>query len=75
VLSRDKNWVQWKLEFCNQIRQPPIHSDEFNAAQQGAKRICKPTMLRSSPMGALDLSFLKETGVHGEDDMQDRWAR
>lgn len=60
VLSRDKNWVRWKLEFCNQIRQPPVHSDDFNAAQNGAKRICRPTAIRPSPMGALDLGFLRE---------------
>jgi THO complex subunit 1 len=70
VLSRDKNWVRWKLEFCNQIRQAPIHSGEFNTAQNGAKRICKPTALRPSPMGALDLNFLKETDSSGEDEMQ-----
>ncbi|KIW08110.1 uncharacterized protein PV09_01047 [Verruconis gallopava] len=70
VLSRDKNWVRWKLEFCNQIRQPPVHSDDFNAAQNGAKRLSTSTKLKAQPMGALDLGFLREANVNENEDSQ-----
>ena len=77
VLSRDKNWVRWKLEFCNQIRQPPVHSEDFVRAQNGVKRMCQPVRLRANVMGAMDLGFLrdKEGGVDGGGGMEGETMR
>jgi THO complex subunit 1 len=65
VLSRDKNWVRWKLENCNQIKKPPVYSGDFGSARDGAKKICRTTALKSSPMGALDLKFLTKSQASG----------
>lgn len=63
VLSRDKNWVRWKIESCPPISLPPIPTSSYAAALNGAKRACIPRRLRATPMGSMDLSFLtEETG-------------
>lgn len=58
VLSRDKNWVRWKLENCPQITRNPVRSQDFNQARDGAKSACATKRLRPTPMGSLDLKFL-----------------
>ncbi|KAL8702097.1 MAG: hypothetical protein Q9224_000181, partial [Gallowayella concinna] len=66
VLSRDKNWVQWKAEGCPLIKQPPIPSESFIESQKGAQKICAPKRIRPTPMGSLDLNFLLNTGDEGQ---------
>ncbi|QDS75728.1 hypothetical protein FKW77_008206 [Venturia effusa] len=58
VLSRDKNWVRWKLENCPQITREPVRSDAFTLARDGAKSACATKRLRPSALGSLDLDFL-----------------
>lgn len=61
VLSRDKNWVNWKTEECPPISKPPIPTSDQLAAIGGAKRVCQPRRIKANPMGAVDLSFVSDT--------------
>lgn len=58
VLSRDKNWVRWKLENCPQITREPVRSDAFTLSRDGAKSACATKRLRPSALGSLNLDFL-----------------
>ena len=60
VLSRDKNWVAWKVESCQDFSKEPIPLDNFVDAEESVKRTCAPRRMKASPMGAIDLSFLDE---------------
>ncbi|KAF2085000.1 nuclear matrix protein [Saccharata proteae CBS 121410] len=69
VLSRDKNWVRWKMENCPPIAQPPVGPQDFKMARVGAQKACANKRMRMTPMGSLDLSFLADsstaTGLDG----------
>jgi THO complex subunit 1 len=69
VLSRDKNWVRWKLENCPQITRDPVRSDAFTQARDGAKSACETKRLRPSALGSLDLRFLSD-GDNNANSMQ-----
>ncbi|TID25316.1 NAD/NADP-dependent betaine aldehyde dehydrogenase [Venturia nashicola] len=58
VLSRDKNWVRWKLENCPQITREPVRSEAFALAREGSKSACAAKRLRPSALGSLNLDFL-----------------
>ncbi|KAI0841644.1 THO complex subunit 1 transcription elongation factor-domain-containing protein [Hypoxylon sp. FL0890] len=60
VISRDKNWVRWKVESCPPIKRDPVSPADFNEAKASAKRIATNKRLRAVPMGSLPLEFLKE---------------
>ncbi|KAH9906171.1 THO complex subunit 1 transcription elongation factor-domain-containing protein [Xylariomycetidae sp. FL2044] len=60
VISRDKNWVRWKVESCPEIKRDPVAPAEFNEAVVSVKRIATNKRLRPTPMGSLSLDFLKE---------------
>ncbi|KAI2630831.1 THO complex subunit 1 transcription elongation factor-domain-containing protein [Hypoxylon sp. NC1633] len=60
VISRDKNWVRWKVESCPPIKREAITPADFNEARAGAKRMATNKRLRAVPMGSLSLDFLKE---------------
>ncbi|KAI1376765.1 THO complex subunit 1 transcription elongation factor-domain-containing protein [Hypoxylon crocopeplum] len=60
VISRDKNWVRWKVESCPPIKREPLPAAEFQEAKASAKRIATNKRLRATPMGSLSLDFLKE---------------
>ena len=64
VLSRDKNWVVWKMESCQDIKRDPVPFSDYSGAQESAKRTSRPKPMKSQPMGALDLSFLDESSVN-----------
>ncbi|KAL9615307.1 MAG: hypothetical protein Q9167_000278 [Letrouitia subvulpina] len=64
VLSRDKNWVQWKAEGCPPIGRDTLSVEDFEESKKGARKAFAPRRLRATPMGTLDLSFLTETGDH-----------
>lgn len=61
VLSRDKNWVRWKMENCPPIARQPIATTDYSAAQSGSKAAYTNRRLRPTPLGALDLNFLADT--------------
>lgn len=60
VLSRDKNWVRWKVENCPSIARPPISPEEYVAAKTSARKATTNKRLRPNPLGSLDLKFLAE---------------
>ncbi|KAI1771287.1 THO complex subunit 1 transcription elongation factor-domain-containing protein [Hypoxylon cercidicola] len=60
VISRDKNWVRWKVESCPPIKRDPVDPADFNEARASAKRMATNKRLRAVPMGSLSLDFLKE---------------
>jgi len=62
VLSRDRNWVRWKVESCPPISLPPLDTKEYLNAKKGAKNFCKPRRIRASVLGAMDMSFISDTG-------------
>ncbi|KAI4120776.1 MAG: hypothetical protein LQ338_006773 [Usnochroma carphineum] len=66
VLSRDKNWVHWKAHSCPLISLPPVPAESVLESQKGAAKVCAPRRIRPHPMGALDLSFLANTGEEGQ---------
>ncbi|KAH8690927.1 putative THO complex subunit Tho1 [Talaromyces proteolyticus] len=60
VLSRDKNWVRWKVENCPPIEKPAIKEEDCLKAREGAVKIYSSKRLRPAPIGSLDLTFLSE---------------
>lgn len=60
VLSRDKNWVRWKLESCPQITGPSVEAEEHSRAQKELAKAFAKKRLRAAPLGSLDLSFLSD---------------
>ncbi|KAK3374880.1 THO complex subunit 1 transcription elongation factor-domain-containing protein [Podospora didyma] len=61
VLSRDKNWVRWKIEGCPSIELPPISPQTFIEARDSIKRLASNKRLRSAPLDSLSLSFLDDS--------------
>lgn len=59
VTARDKGWTRWKIESCPPIVLPSVTPDEFNEARASAKRLATSKKLRPTPMGSLNLDFLK----------------
>lgn len=73
VLSRDKNWVRWKVENCPPIEKPPIQADEYFQARGNASKVFTSKRLRPAPMGTLDLTFLTdENGISSLEQLKDR---
>lgn len=60
VLSRDKNWVRWKLENCPEIAREPVSPGDYLEAMEAAKAVSEPRKMRSNPMGSLSMRFLSD---------------
>lgn len=60
VLSRDKNWVRWKIENCPPIQRPAVSPDEWAKAMSVAKTNTTNKRIRREAMGSLALDFLNE---------------
>ena len=60
VLSRDKNWVAWKIESCPPIQLPAIQPDAYLESKKILKKITQKRRMRPTPMGSLDLKFLEQ---------------
>jgi THO complex subunit 1 len=58
VLSRDKNWVRWKIENCPPIELAPISAEMFVEARGAAGKLAATKRLRATPLGSLSLDFL-----------------
>ena len=58
VLTRDKNWVRWKLESCQPITRPPVSAEDMVKAKAGIARAGVSRRLR--PIGSLNLDFLSD---------------
>jgi THO complex subunit 1 len=61
VLSRDKNWVRWKIENCPSIARPAITPAIYITAKASARKATTNKKLRPNPLGSLDLKFLSES--------------
>lgn len=60
VLSRDKNWVRWKIENCPPIQRPAVSPQEWADAMSKAKSNTTNKRMRREAMGSLALDFLNE---------------
>ena len=60
VLSRDKNWVRWKIENCPTIELPPVSPEVFNETRRSIAKLTATKRLRATPMGSLPLDFLED---------------
>lgn len=65
VLTRDKNWVRWKVESCPSIVRDPVSTEQEMQARKGAREATRPRRIPDKPMGAMDLSFLEDGGGGG----------
>ncbi|GAB7350632.1 hypothetical protein MBLNU459_g1195t1 [Dothideomycetes sp. NU459] len=60
VLSRDKNWVRWKLESCPSIVKDAVDPKDLSTAKSGARNATATRRMKARPMGAIDVNFLSE---------------
>jgi THO complex subunit 1 len=58
VLSRDKNWVRWKIENCPPISKPSVTPQAFVDSRSTIRTNTTNKRLKT-PMGAVNLSFLR----------------
>lgn len=70
ILTRDKNWVQWKAENCLSFEKKPVPEGEVKQSMDLAIEICRPTRPYSHAMGAPALAKLwreasKSPGMEG----------
>jgi THO complex subunit 1 len=61
VLSRDKNWVRWKIENCPSIARPAVSPEHYLEAKNQARKATTNKRIRPTPLGSLDLKFLSES--------------
>ena len=61
VLSRDKNWVRWKIEGCPSIELPLVLPQTFIEARTSVGRLASTKRLRATPLGSLSLNFLDDS--------------
>jgi THO complex subunit 1 len=59
VLSRDKNWVRWKMENCPPIIRDRVSTKALQDAKSGARRAFASKRSKVNAMG-LDLTFLSD---------------
>ncbi|KAI3398451.1 hypothetical protein diail_9132 [Diaporthe ilicicola] len=60
VLTRDKNWVRWKIENCPPIERPSVTPQEWADTMSTAKSNTTNKRLRREAMGSLSLDFLND---------------
>lgn len=60
VISRDKNWVRWKIENCPTVVIDAVLSDHYAEARSSARQATTNRRIKAKPMGAIDLTFLSE---------------
>ncbi|KAF2500338.1 hypothetical protein BU16DRAFT_614112 [Lophium mytilinum] len=71
VLSRDKNWVRWKMESCPPIIRDRVSTKDSQDAKSGARRAYASKRIKVNAMG-LDLTFLSDTdGSSGLERLKD----
>jgi THO complex subunit 1 len=72
VLSRDKNWVRWKIENCPPISKEPVSCHEYVQAKAAVKKHTANKRIRPTPLASLDLKFLSESeNTRGLDRLKD----
>lgn len=60
VLSRDKNWVHWKVEGCPPIEMPAVSPQAFLDAKIAAGKLATAKKMRDAPMGSMNWDFLQD---------------
>lgn len=60
VLSRDKNWVHWKVEGCPPIEMPAVSPQAFLNAKVAAGKLATAKKMRDAPMGSMNWDFLQD---------------
>ncbi|KAH7629163.1 THO complex subunit 1 transcription elongation factor-domain-containing protein [Sordaria sp. MPI-SDFR-AT-0083] len=60
VLSRDKNWVHWKVEGCPPIEMPAVSPQTFLDAKIAAGKLATARKMRDAPMGSMNWDFLQD---------------
>lgn len=60
VLSRDKNWVHWKVEGCPPIEMDPVPPQTFLDAKIAAGKLATAKKMRDAPMGSMNWDFLQD---------------
>lgn len=71
VLSRDKNWVYWKMANCPTIKRDPVQPQLYADAKGAAQKLATSKRLRPFPMGAVSLDFLQPADVRSMDENDD----
>lgn len=66
VLSRDKNWVYWKMASCPTIKRDPVQAQLYAEAKVAAQKLATSKRLRPVPLGAISLDFLRPAMEGGE---------
>lgn len=66
VLSRDKNWVYWKMASCPTIKRDPVEAKLYAEAKVSAQKLATSKRLRPVPMGAVSLDFLRPADKSNE---------
>ncbi|KAK5097408.1 hypothetical protein LTS08_006820 [Lithohypha guttulata] len=62
VLSRDKNWVRWKVDNCPAISKPPVTQDVSEHSQHELLKLNrKANAPLSKPKGSDQLAFLSQS--------------
>lgn len=65
VLSRDKNWVYWKMANCPTIKRESVEAKLYADAKASAQRLATSKRLRPVPVGAVSLDFLRPVDKDG----------
>jgi len=78
ILTRDKNWVQWKAENCLSFEKKPVPEVEVKRSLDRVMEICRPTRPYPHAMGAPALAKLwreagKSPGMEGLK-RKERWV-
>lgn len=60
ILSRDKNWVRWKIENCPPIERPAVSPQEWAKGMEEAKVNATGKKIRPNTMHSLSLDFFKD---------------
>lgn len=61
VLSRDKNWVRWKMENCQPFTRDRVSTKDFLEAKTGAQKLVDGKAIVKPKSFGLNLEFLTET--------------
>lgn len=67
VLSRDKNWVYWKMANCPTIKREPVEAQLYADAKVAAQKMATSKRLRPVPIGAVSLDFLRPINKDSEE--------
>ncbi|KAF2208134.1 hypothetical protein CERZMDRAFT_49694 [Cercospora zeae-maydis SCOH1-5] len=72
VLSRDKNWVRWKVESCPSIVRGPVNTEEELQSRKAVAKATQPRRIPEHAQSNMDLAFLEEGNGGGLDALKDQ---